>query len=184
LRVVAPYDSASAKGLLKASILDPNPVIFLENEMLYGKSFPADPGAGPMSLDKAIVRRLGSDVTIVAFSLMVDVALQAADALVSEGIDVEVVDLCILRPWDQMTILQSVHKTHRLVTLEEGWPICGIGSEIVAHVSDHRFDDLDAPPVRVTGLDVPMSYAANHERMSLPCVQQVIEAVRTVMGRG
>jgi pyruvate dehydrogenase E1 component beta subunit len=183
LRVVAPYDAASSKGLLKAAIADPNPVIFLENEILYGKSFPVDLSAGPMSLDKAIVRRSGRDVTVVAFSLMVDVALQAAQALITEGIDVEVVDLCVLRPWDQNTILQSVHKTHRLVTLEEGWPICGIGSEIVAHVSDHIFDDLDAPPVRVTGLDLPLSYAANHERMSLPCVQQVVEAIREVMGQ-
>jgi len=182
LRVVAPYDAASAKGLLKAAIADPNPVIFLENEMLYGRSFPVDPSAAPMSLDKALVRRVGRDVTLVAFSLMVDIALQAADILAADGIDVEVVDLCVLRPWDQNTIVQSVHKTHRLVTLEEGWPICGIGSEIVAHVTDHIFDDLDAPPVRVTGLDVPMSYAANHERMSLPCVDQVVAAVRACVG--
>ena len=184
LRVIAPYDAQSTKALLKAAIADPNPVVFLENEMLYGKSFPVHPMAKPISLDKAIVQRTGRDVTMVAFSLMVEVALQAADVLAQEGIDVEVVDLCVLRPWDQETILQSVHKTHRLVTLEEGWPVCGIGSEIVAHVIDHRFDDLDAPPVRVTGLDVPMSYASNHERMSLPCVQQVIQAVRSVMGRG
>lgn len=183
LRVVAPYDAASAKGLLKAAIADPNPVIFLENEMLYGKSFPVDPLAEPASLDRALVRRVGRDVTLVGFSLMVEVALQAAKALEKEGIEVEVVDLCVLRPWDDRTILQSVHKTHRLVTLEEGWPVCGIGSEIIAHVTDHRFDDLDAPPVRVTGLDVPMSYAANHESMSIPCVQRVMEAVRVVMGR-
>jgi pyruvate dehydrogenase E1 component beta subunit len=184
LRVVAPYDAHSAKGLLKAAIADPNPVIFLENEMLYGKSFPVYETDQPMSLDKAIIQRQGRDVTVVAFSLMVEVALQAAEVLDAEGIDVEVVDLCILRPWDQETILKSVHKTHRLVTLEEGWPVCGIGSEIVAHVTDHRFDDLDAPPVRVTGLDVPMSYAANHERMSVPCVQQVVQAIRSVMSRG
>ena len=184
LRVIAPYDAQSTKALLKAAIADPNPVVFLENEMLYGKSFPVHPMAKPISLDKAIVQRTGRDVTMVAFSLMVEVALQAADVLAQVGIDVEVVDLCVLRPWDQETILQSVHKTHRLVALEEGWPVCGIGSEIVAHVIDHRFDDLDAPPVRVTGLDVPMSYASNHERMSLPCVQQVIQAVRSVMGRG
>jgi len=183
LRVVAPYDAQSAKGLLKAAIADPNPVIFLENEILYGQSFPVDPLAPLPSLDKAIVRRSGRDVTLVAFSLMVDVALKAALAVADEGIDVEVIDLCILRPWDQSTVLQSVHKTHRLVALEEGWPVCGIGSEVVAHVTDHAFDDLDAPPIRVTGLDVPLSYAANHEAMSLPSVSQVIQALRQVVGR-
>jgi pyruvate dehydrogenase E1 component beta subunit len=183
LRVVAPYDAASAKGLLKAAIADPNPVVFLENEILYGKSFEIDGDAPLPSLDRAIVRRKGRDVTLVGFSLMVEVALQAAQAVATEGIDVEVIDLCVLRPWDRETIIQSVHKTHRLVALEEGWPICGIASEIIAHVTDHVFDDLDAPPLRINGLDVPMSYAANHERMSLPCVQQVVEALRCVMGR-
>ncbi len=183
LRVIAPYDAQSAKGLLKAAIADPNPVVFLENEMLYGRSFPVDPLAPLPSLDKAIVRRSGRDVTLVAFSLMVDVALQAAQAVAAEGIDVEVIDLCILRPWDHTTVLQSVQKTHRLVALEEGWPVCGIGSEVVAHVTDHAFDDLDAPPIRVAGLDVPLSYAANHEALSLPSVTQVVQALRDVVGR-
>ena len=178
---MAPYDAASAKGLLQAAIRDPNPVIFLENEMLYGKSFDVPETIPVPTLDKSIVRRPGEDVTLVGFSLMVDVCLQAAEQLAQEGISAQVIDLCVLRPWDTRTIIESVQHTHRIVSVEEGWPICGIGSEVIAHVIEHAFDALDAPPERVAGLDTPLSYAANQERMSLPHVQQVVDAARRTL---
>lgn len=181
LKVVAPYDAASAKGLLQAAIRDPNPVIFLENEILYGQSFDVPTVIEVPSLDKAIMRRQGHDVTLVGFSLMVDVCLKAAEHLEQEGISAEVIDLCVLRPWDPHTIIESVQRTHRIVSVEEGWPVCGIGSEVIAHVIEHAFDDLDAQPERVTGLDTPLSYARNQEQMSLPHVQQVVDAVRRQM---
>lgn len=182
LRVVAPYDSASAKGLLKAAIRDPNPVVFLENEILYGRSFPMDPAYPEVwSLDKALVRRPGHDVTLVGFSLMVDVCLQAAEILsVEHGIEAEVVDLVSLRPLDMETVLASVSTTHRMVVVEEGWPVCGIASEIMAQAMEKGFDDLDAPVVRVTGADIPLPYAKNLESAALPKVPDVVNAVRTV----
>jgi pyruvate dehydrogenase E1 component beta subunit len=178
LKVVAPYDAASAKGLLKAAIRDPNPVIFLENEMLYGRTFEVPEESEIPSLDKAIVRRQGKDITLVGFSLMVDVCLQAAEILSKEGIEASVIDLCVLRPWDKQTVLESVSHTHRLVTVEEGWPTCGIGAEIIAQVNEEIFDELDAAPERVTGLDVLLPYARNLEKMALPQVAQVVEASR------
>ncbi len=179
LRVVAPYDSASAKGLLKAAIRDPNPVVFLENEILYGRSFPMDPSFPEVwPLDKALVRRHGNDVTLVGFSLMVDVCLQAAEILSAEhGIEADVIDLLSLRPLDMETILDSLRTTNRLVVVEEGWPVCGIASEIMAQALELGFDDLDAPVARVTGLDIPLPYAKNLESVSLPKPSQVVDAV-------
>ena len=180
LKVVAPYDAASAKGLLKAAIRDPNPVIFLENEILYGRTFEVPTESEDMTLDKAIVRRKGKDVTLVGFSLMVEVCLQAAEILSQEGIEASVIDLCVLRPWDKQTVLESVSQTHRLVTVEEGWPTCGIGAEIIAQVNEEIFDELDAAPERVTGLDVLLPYARTIEKMALPQVAQVVAAARRV----
>lgn len=182
LKVVAPYDAASAKGLLKAAIRDPNPVVFLENELMYGQSFDGvstDPDQ-IYPLGKAAIVREGSDVTIVAFSIMVGKALKAAEDLSSQGIEAEVIDLRTLRPLDTETIFQSVQKTNRLVSVEEGWPYAGIGSEIAALIMESAFDHLDAPVVRVTGKDVPMPYAANLEALALPQVDDIIQAVKTV----
>ncbi len=184
LKVVAPYSGADAKGLLRAAIRDPNPVVFLENEILYGQTFdvPTDPEF-MLALDRAKVERPGSDVTIVAFSRMVGVALEAAAALAEAGIDAEVINLRSLRPIDVGTIAASIRKTNRLVSVEEGWPAAGIGAEIAALMMEHAFDYLDAPVVRVTGADVPMPYAANLERLTLPQPQAVIEAARSVCYR-
>ena len=182
LKVVAPYDSWSAKGLLKASIRDPNPVIFLENELIYGKSFPMKklPEEG-IELGKARVTRSGTDITFVAFSRMVGLAEEASEVLFqATGLEAEVIDLQTLRPLDTQCILQSVQKTHRLISIEEGWSFCGIGSEIVALVTEKAFDDLDAPPLRITGEDVPMPYAANLEKMALPQVKKIVEAARSL----
>lgn len=181
LKVVVPYDSASAKGLLKAAIRDPNPVVFLENELLYGRTFPVPDEVNPWPLDKSVIRRTGKDVTLIAFSLMVGHCLEAADQLAKEGIDVEVIDACVLRPFDQETLLTSLCKTHRLVTVEEGWPFCGIGAEIAALVNEKAFDELDAPPQRVAGLDIPLPYASNLESLALPSVNQIIDAVRRLL---
>ncbi len=184
LKVVAPYSAADAKGLLKAAIRDPNPVIFLENEILYGHGFEV-----PLLEDfvlpigRARIWRRGAHVTITAFSRMVEVALQAAEVLAGEGIEAEVVDLRTLRPLDRATILESVKKTNRLVSVEEGWPQCGIGAEIAAMVMEEAFDWLDAPVLRVTGADVPMPYAANLEALALPRVEEVVAAVKQVCYR-
>ena len=184
LRVVAPWSAADAKGLLKAAIRDPNPVIFLENEILYGQSFdvPEDPDF-VLQIGKAKVERVGKDVTIVAFSIMVGKALQAAEELAKQGIDAEVINLRSLRPFDTETIVTSVKKTNRLVSVEEGWPFAGIGSELAAVVMEHAFDWLDAPVKRVTGLDVPLPYAANLEKMALPQSSNIVEAARAVCNR-
>lgn len=186
LQVVAPYDSASSKGLLKAAIRNPNPVIFLENEMLYGRSFEVSPDSPEVwDLEKALVRRVGTDVTLVGFSLMVDLCLQAAEILAAEhGIQAEVIDLVSLRPLDTPTILRSVQKTNRIVVVEEGWPVCGIASEIMAQMVEQGFDALDAPPARVTGADVPLAYAKGLEALSLPKVPQIIKAALGVCYRG
>jgi pyruvate dehydrogenase E1 component beta subunit len=184
LKVVAPYDAADAKGLLKAAIRDPNPVVFLEHEMLYGIEYDIpEVEDWIVPIGKAKVRREGTDVTLTAHSRMVQLALQAAEKLAEEGISAEVVDLRTLRPLDHETIVQSVQKTNRLVTVEEGWAPMGVGAEVVARVVEHAFDYLDAPPLRVSCEDVPMPYAANLEVLALPSVDKVVAAVKTVMNR-
>jgi pyruvate dehydrogenase E1 component beta subunit len=184
LKVIAPYSAADAKGLLKAAIRDPNPVVFLENEILYGHSFDV-PKLDDLVLPigKAKVLREGGDVTIVTFSLMVERALQAAEALAGEGIAAEVIDLRTIRPLDVETIVRSVKKTNRLVSVEEGWPRFGVGAEMAAVLMEHAFDHLDAPVHRVAGKDVPMPYAANLERLALPQVEDVIQAAKAVCYR-
>jgi len=179
LKVVAPYSAADAKGLLKSAIRDPNPVVFLENELLYGQSFEVPDGDDHLvPIGEAAVLRPGEDVTIVAFSRMVGHALAAAETLADEGIAAEVIDLRSIRPLDSKTILASVRRTHRLVTVEEGWGFAGIGAEIGAIAMEHAFDDLDAPIVRVAGADVPMPYAANLEHLALPQPEQIARAAR------
>jgi pyruvate dehydrogenase E1 component beta subunit len=181
LKVVAPYSAADAKGLLKAAIRDPNPVVFLENELLYGHAFevPTDPDF-VVPIGKAKIVRGGHSVTICTFSRMVGVALEAAEALAGEGIEAEVIDLRTIRPLDTETILASVRKTNRLVSVEEGWPFAGIGAELSALMMEQAFDDLDAPVVRVHGKDVPLPYAANLEKLALPQVEDVVKAAKAV----
>jgi pyruvate dehydrogenase E1 component beta subunit len=182
LKVVAPWSAADAKGLLRAAIRDPNPVIVLENEILYGHTFdcPTDPEF-VLPIGKAKVERAGSHVTIVAFSIMVGVALAAAEALAADGIEAEVINLRSLRPLDTDTIVESVKKTNRLVTVEEGWPSAGIGAEVVMRVIENAFDWLDAPPARVHGVDVPLPYAANLEKLALPQPEWVVDAVKKLI---
>jgi pyruvate dehydrogenase E1 component beta subunit len=180
LKVVAPYSAADAKGLLKAAIRDPNPVIFLEHEVLYGQSFDVpDDDDWIVPIGKANILRSGSDVTIAAFSIMVGRALEAADRLAEQGISAEVIDLRSIRPLDSATIVESVKKTSRLVTCEEGFPFAGIGAEIAMQVMEQAFDWLDAPITRVTGKDVPMPYAANLEALALPQIDDIVAAART-----
>jgi len=184
LKVIAPYTASDAKGLLKAAIRDPNPVIFLENEILYGQSFPVPKLEDfVLPIGKARIARPGRDVTIVSFSMGMTYALKAAEELAKQGIEAEVVDLRTLRPMDTDTIVESVKKTGRVVTVEEGWPQSGIGAEIAARVIEHAFDYLDAPVTRVSGKDVPMPYAANLEKLALPSVAEVVEAVKAVCYR-
>jgi len=184
LKVIAPYDAADAKGLLKAAIRDPNPIVFLEHEMMYGHEFDIpDVEDYVVPIGKAKVRREGADVTLVAYSRMVGFALQAAEALAAEGISAEVVDLRTIRPMDHATILESVKKTNRLVTAEEGWGPMGVGAEIVARITEHGFDYLDAPPLRVHQEDVPLPYAANLEALSLPSVDKIVKAAKKVCYR-
>jgi pyruvate dehydrogenase E1 component beta subunit len=184
LKVIAPYTASDAKGLLKAAIRDPNPVIFLENEILYGHSFPVPKlDDYVLPIGKARIVRPGKDVTIVSFSMGMSYALKGADELAKEGIDAEVIDLRTLRPMDTETIVESVKKTGRIVTVEEGWPQAGIGAEIAARVAEHAFDYLDAPVTRVSGKDVPMPYAANLEKLALPTVAEVVEAAKAVCYR-
>ena len=184
LTVIAPYSAADAKGLLKAAIRSPNPVVFLENEILYGST-----GLVPkvddyvLPIGKARIARKGADVTIVSFSMGMRYATQATEKLVAAGVDVELIDLRTLRPMDSDTVIESVKKTGRLVTVEEGWPQGGIGAELSARVSEQAFDYLDAPVLRVTGKDVPMPYAANLEKLALPNVDEVIAAVNAVTYR-
>ncbi|MDB5451175.1 MAG: Transketolase central region, partial [Phenylobacterium sp.] len=169
LKVIAPYDAADAKGLLKAAIRDPNPVVFLEHEMLYGTEFDVPDGVDwVLPIGKAKVRREGKDVTLVAYSRMVGFCLKAAEELAAEGIEAEVVDLRTIRPLDYATVIESVKKTNRLVTVEEGWGPMGVGAEIAAKVVEEAFDYLDAPPARVHQEDVPLPYAANLEALSMP----------------
>ncbi|MGN6517420.1 MAG: pyruvate dehydrogenase complex E1 component subunit beta [Rhizomicrobium sp.] len=184
LKVIAPYFAADAKGLLKAAIRDPNPVIFLENEICYGRSFPVpklDDYIVPIG--KARVVKTGAHVTLVAHSICVGLIIEAAEKLAADGIDAELIDLRTLRPLDTATVIASVKKTNRLVTVEQGWPVCSIGSEICSAVTSEAFDYLDAPPTKVTGRDVPMPYAANLEKLALPTVDDVIAAAKAVCYR-
>ena len=184
LKVIAPYDAADSKGLLKAAIRDPNPVIFLENEIMYGQSFEVpDEADFILPIGKAKVMREGTDVTIVAFSRMVGHALAAAEKLAEQGIQAEVINLRTLRPLDTETIVASVQKTNRLVAVEESWPFAGICSEIAAQMMEHAFDHLDAPVVRVTGKDVPLPYAANLEKLALPQADDIVAAVQSICYR-
>jgi pyruvate dehydrogenase E1 component beta subunit len=183
-KVVSPYFAADAKGLLKSAIRDPNPVIFLENEIAYGRSFPVpklDDYLVP--LGKARVVRTGRHVTLVAHSISVGLVIEAAEKLAEDGIEAEIIDLRTLRPLDIETVIESVKKTNRVVSVEQGWPVCSIGAEIASEVIEHAFDYLDAPPIRIAGKDVPMPYAANLEKLALPGVDDVIEAVKTVLYR-
>jgi pyruvate dehydrogenase E1 component beta subunit len=184
LKVIAPYDAADAKGLLKAAIRDPNPIIFLEHEMLYGQEFDVpELDDFVLPIGKAKVRREGKHVTLTAHSRMVGLALKAAEELAAEGIEAEVVDLRTLRPLDHETIVESVKKTNRLVSVEEGWGPMGVGAEVCARVVEHAFDYLDAPPLRVCQEDVPMPYAANLEVLSLPSVEKIVKAAKAVCYR-
>jgi len=188
LKVVAPWNAEDARGLLKASIRDNNPVVFLENEPMYGQSFEVSDAVLDkdflLPIGKAKIEREGKDCTIVAFSKPVGFALEAAKQLEAEGISVEVINLRTLRPMDTATVLSSIKKTSRCVTVEEGWPTCGIGAEICGLINDtHTFDYLDSPVVRVTGADVPMPYAVNLERLALPQVEHIVKAVKKTLYR-
>ncbi|GIQ71854.1 pyruvate dehydrogenase complex E1 component subunit beta [Bradyrhizobium sp. RD5-C2] len=184
LKVIAPYSAADYKGLLKAAIRDPNPVVFLENEMLYGHT-----GEVPklpdfvVPIGKARIARAGKDVTIVSWAMGMSYALKAADELAKEGIEAEVIDLRTIRPMDTETIINSVKKTGRAVTVEEGWQQSGVGSEVASRIMEHAFDYLDAPVARVSGKDVPMPYAANLEKLALPSVAEVVAAAKAVSYR-
>ena len=182
LKVLAPWSAADAKGLLRAAIRDPNPVIFLENEILYGHTSEC-PTAEDfiLPIGRAKIERTGSQVTLVAFGIMVGVALEAATALAEQGIEAEVINLRSLRPLDTATIIASVKKTNHLVTVEEGWPYAGIGAEVAMTVIEGAFDWLDAPPVRVHGVDVPLPYAANLEKLALPQPAWVVDAVKRIV---
>ncbi len=181
MKVVAPSNAADAKGLLKAAIRDPNPVLVLENEILYGTSGPVPKGEWLVPIGKARIARAGNHVTIVSFARGMQYALEAAETLAKDGVEAEVIDLRSLRPLDIDTIIESVKKTNRLVTVEEAWPVCSVGSEICAQVAIRAFDYLDAPPAKVSGADVPMPYAANLEKLALPTSAQVVEAVKSVL---
>ncbi len=181
MKVVAPSNAADAKGLLKSAIRDPNPVLVLENEILYGTSGPVPKGEWLVPIGKARIARAGNHVTIVSFARGMQYALEAAETLAKDGIEAEVIDLRSLRPLDIDTIIESVKKTNRLVTVEEAWPVCSVGSEICAQVAIRAFDYLDAPPAKVSGADVPMPYAANLEKLALPTSAQVVDAVKSVL---
>lgn len=184
LRVIAPSNAADAKGLLKAAIRDPNPVIFLENEILYGHASPVPKlDDFVLPIGKAKIARAGSDVTIIAWSMGMNYALKAAEELAKDGIEAEVIDLRTLRPMDTDTIIASVQKTSRAVTVEEGWAQSGVGAEIATRIMERAFDYLDAPVARVSGKDVPMPYAANLEKLALPSVAEVVEAAKAVCYR-
>ena len=182
LKVVMPWSAADAKGLLKAAIRDPNPVIFLENEILYGQSFPVPQVEDWLvPIGRAKVVRSGDAATIVSFGIGMNYATKAADALAQDGIQVEVIDLRTIRPMDIGTVVESVKKTGRVISVEEGWPQSGVGAEIGMRVTELAFDWLDAPPVRICGKDVPMPYAANLEKLALPNVDEVIQAVKSTL---
>lgn len=187
LKVLAPYDAEDARGLLKAAIRDPDPVVFLENELLYGQEFALPQEALDedfvLPIGKAIVMKPGADVTLVAFSKMVGYCLEAAEKLRAEGIDAEVINLRSLRPLDRNALASSVRKTNRMVVVEEGWPQCGVGAEIAAVVNEDAFDHLDAPVERITGVDIPMPYAENLEKMALPTVDDIVRVAKRVCYR-
>jgi len=181
MKVIAPYSAADAKGLLKAAIRDPNPIIFLENEIMYGRSFPVPKiDDFVLPIGKARIVKPGNDVTLVSYSISVGTCEEAAAKLAEMGIDAEIIDLRTLRPLDIDTVLASVKKTNRIVTVEQAWPVCSIGSEVCSRVALDAFDYLDAPPTKVTGKDVPMPYAANLEKLALPSLDDVISAVKAV----
>ena len=181
LKVIAPWSAADAKGLLKAAIRDPSPVVFLEHEILYGQSFPVpDVADWIVPIGKAKIVRPGRDVTVVSFARGMNLAMAAAEDLAKAGIEAEVIDLRTLRPLDMTTVIESVKRTNRIVTVEESFPVCSIGSEICSRVAMEAFDWLDAPPTKVSGEDVPMPYAANLEKLALPTIAKVVEAVRKV----
>ncbi len=183
LIVIAPYDAADAKGLLKAAIRCEDPVVFLENELLYGRTFDVPAGDDHvLPIGKARIMREGTDVTIVSYSIGVGLSLEAADMLAAEGISAEVIDLRTIRPLDTQTVLASLAKTNRLVVAEEGWPVCSVGSEILAVCMEQGFDDLDAPVLRVTNEDVPMPYAANLEKATLINADKIVAGVRKTLG--
>ena len=185
LIVIAPYDAQDAKGLLKAAIRSEDPVVFLENELMYGRTFEVPKlDDYVLPIGKARIVRAGKDVTIVSHSIGVGVALEAAEKLAAEGVDAEVIDLRTLRPLDTATVLESLKKTNRMVVVEEGWPVCSISSEIVAVAMEQGFDDLDAPVLRVTNEDVPLPYAANLEKLALITADKVVAAVKKVTYRG
>ncbi|MFV0622404.1 pyruvate dehydrogenase complex E1 component subunit beta [Sphingomonas sp. ac-8] len=185
LVVIAPYDAADGKGLLKAAIRSEDPVVFLENELMYGRTFEVPKlDDFVLPIGKARIMRAGKDVTLVSYSIGVGVALEAAEKLAGEGIEAEVVDLRTLRPLDKQTVLESLKKTNRLVVVEEGWPTCSIASEIAAIAMEEGFDDLDAPVLRVTNEDVPLPYAANLEKLALVTADRVVEAVKKVTYKG
>ena len=184
LKVVAPYTAADAKGLLKSAIRDPNPIVFLENEILYGQSFEIPQlDDFTIPIGKARIHRTGKDVTLVTYSIGMTYAIKAAAELEKEGIEAEIIDLRTLRPMDTDTIIASVMKTGRCVTIDEGYPQCGMGAEIATRIMEHAFDYLDAPVKRVTGKDVPMPYAANLEKLALPSVAEVVAAAKAVLYR-
>jgi pyruvate dehydrogenase E1 component beta subunit len=183
LIVIAPYDAADAKGLLKAAIRCEDPVVFLENELLYGRSYEVPMGDDHvLPIGKARVMREGTDVTIVSYSIGVGLSLEAADRLAEDGIKAEVIDLRTIRPLDKATVLASLAKTNRLVVAEEGWPTCSVGSEILAICMEEGFDDLDAPVLRITNEDVPMPYAANLEKATLVNADKIVAGVRRTLG--
>ena len=183
LIVIAPYDAADAKGLLKAAIRCEDPVVFLENELLYGRTFEVPEGDDHvLPIGKARVVREGTDVTIVSYSIGVGLSLEAAEKLAAEGISAEVIDLRTIRPLDTQTVLASLAKTNRLVVAEEGWPVCSVGSEILAVCMEQGFDDLDAPVLRITNEDVPMPYAANLEKATLINADKIVAGVRKTLG--
>ncbi len=184
LIVIAPYDAADAKGLLKAAIRSDDPVVFLENELVYGRSFEVPEGDHVLPIGKARVCREGSDITIVSYSIGVGVSLEAAEVLAGEGIDAEVIDLRTLRPLDTATVLASLKKTNRMMVVEEGWPTCSIASELAAVAMERAFDDLDAPVLRVANEDVPLPYAANLEKLALIDVAKVCATARLLCNRG
>jgi pyruvate dehydrogenase E1 component beta subunit len=183
LVVIAPYDAADAKGLLKAAIRSDDPVVFLENELLYGQSFEVPNDEVVLPIGKARIMRAGNQVTLVSYSIGVGVALDAAATLAAEGIEAEVIDLRTLRPLDTATVLESLKKTNRVVVVEEGWPTCSIASEIIAVCMTEGFDDLDAPVLRVTNEDVPLPYAANLEKLALIKADDVVKAAKEVLYR-
>jgi pyruvate dehydrogenase E1 component beta subunit len=187
LKVITPYDSEDCRGLLKAAIRDPDPVIFLENEILYGEPFPVSEAVLDkdfvLPIGKAKIQREGTDITLTAFGKMVGYCLKAAEMLEKDGINCEVVNLRSLKPLDRETIATSIRKTHRLLNVEEGWPQSGVGAEIVSVAIEDCFDELDAPPERITGVEIPMPYAAHLETASLPQIDDVVRVVKKMLGK-